>query len=82
MASEPVRSRTPRISVVMPTFRRPRLLARCLDALLAQTLPGDAFEVIVVDDGRSDDTRATCARYAAHAALRGGPAIRCLEPEG
>ena len=50
----------PRLSVVIPTFRRPELLARCLDALLVQTLPGEAFEVIVVDDGCTEDTRAAC----------------------
>jgi len=47
----------PRVSVVVPTYRRPKLLRRCLDALLAQTLEPGAFEVIVVDDGRSDATR-------------------------
>jgi len=40
-----------RVSVVIPTFRRPAALSRCLDALAAQTIPRDAFEVVVVDDG-------------------------------
>ena len=72
----------PRLSVVIPTFRRPVLLARCLDALLAQTLPGHAFEVIVVDDGCTEDTRATCIEVAARSCERGGPAIRYLRPQG
>jgi len=46
----------PRISVVVPTYHRDDLLANCLQALLAQTLPRDAYEILVVDDGRSDDT--------------------------
>ena len=45
-----------RLSVVIPTFRRPDLLRRCLEAVLAQTLDPHAFEVIVVDDGHTDDT--------------------------
>lgn len=45
------------VSVVVPTFRRPRLLSRCLAALLAQRLAPDAFEVLVVDDGRDAETR-------------------------
>jgi glycosyltransferase involved in cell wall biosynthesis len=49
---------TPRLSVVIPTYRRPELLARCLAGVLAQTLDPQAFEVIVVDDGHTDDTRA------------------------
>lgn len=46
----------PLISVVVPTFRRPDLLTRCLSALAGQTVPPDQLEVIVVDDGSADDT--------------------------
>jgi GT2 family glycosyltransferase len=53
----PARERTPRISVVVPTFRRPVLLRRCLDALLAQRIDPEAFEIIVVDDGSDDCVR-------------------------
>jgi glycosyltransferase involved in cell wall biosynthesis len=74
--------KTPRLSVVMPTYRRPRLLARCLEALLAQTLPGEAFEIVIVDDGRTDDTRALCDEYAARTHASGGPKICYLRPEG
>jgi glycosyltransferase involved in cell wall biosynthesis len=45
------------VSVVVPTFRRPKLLQRCLRALAAQTLARNEFEVIVVDDGHSDSTQ-------------------------
>jgi glycosyltransferase involved in cell wall biosynthesis len=72
----------PRLSVVIPTCRRPELLARCLDALLAQTLPGHAFEVIVVDDGCTEETRAACEQIARRARERGGPAIHYLRPQG
>lgn len=54
----------PHISVVVPTFRRPDLLTRCLEALARQTAPHDDFEVVVVDDGSADDT----TRVLAHAA--------------
>lgn len=40
----------------MPTFQRSAILRRCLAHLEAQTLPADRFEVIVVDDGSTDDT--------------------------
>jgi GT2 family glycosyltransferase/peptidoglycan/xylan/chitin deacetylase (PgdA/CDA1 family) len=45
----------PEISVVIPTYNRTGLLARCLDALSAQSEPS-RFEVIVVDDGSTDET--------------------------
>lgn len=39
-----------RFTVVVPTFRRPDSLARCLHGLAGQTLPKSDFEVIIVDD--------------------------------
>jgi hypothetical protein len=53
---------TVRISVVIPTYNRARLLAATLDAVLTQTLP--AQEIIVVDDGSQDDTLDLLKRYA------------------
>ena len=44
------------LSVVIPTYRRPELLRRCLDALTQQDLAADRFEVVVVDDGSADAT--------------------------
>lgn len=71
----PTATATLDLSVVMPTYRRPDLLARCLGALLAQTLPADRFEVIVVDDGQEDRCREQVERVAA---TPGAPAIRYL----
>lgn len=39
------------ISVIIPTYRRPDLLAHCLQALKLQSIGHDDFEVIVVSDG-------------------------------
>ena len=46
-----------RISVVVPTHNRPKLLKRCLAALAYQDLAREQYEVIVVDDGESVATR-------------------------
>jgi glycosyltransferase involved in cell wall biosynthesis len=40
-----------RISVVIPTYNRPRTLRLCLEALAAQSFPPGELEVLVVDDG-------------------------------
>ncbi|MDH0868154.1 glycosyltransferase family A protein [Mitsuaria sp. GD03876] len=68
---------TPEIAVVMPTFRRPDLLERCLRALMTQTLARDRFEVVVVDDGHEDRCRELVDRFAA---MPGAPRIRYRRP--
>jgi hypothetical protein len=42
------------IAVVVPVRNDPERLARCLDALAAQTLPRGSYEVVVVDDGSTE----------------------------
>ena len=42
---------TYRATIVVPTYRRPEALTRLLESLRQQSLPNDAFEVVVVDDG-------------------------------
>jgi cellulose synthase/poly-beta-1,6-N-acetylglucosamine synthase-like glycosyltransferase len=46
-----------RISVVVPTCKRPDLLKRCLQALTQQDLDPTCYEVIVVDDAVCDSNR-------------------------
>lgn len=50
---------TPLVSVILPTFNRAALLAEAIASVRAQTL--DAWELIVADDGSTDDTAAVLA---------------------
>ncbi len=43
------------ISVVIPNYNRVHTIARALDSVISQSLPAD--EIIVVDDGSTDDSR-------------------------
>lgn len=62
-------SATTTLSVVLPNYNHARFLSRALDALLTQDRPAD--EIIVVDDGSSDDSRDIVARYAMeHSSVR------------
>jgi GT2 family glycosyltransferase len=68
-----------RFSVVIPTRNRAPQLRRCLDSLVAQTWPH--FEVLVCDDGSTDDSREVVEDFAGRLDVRycwydawGGPA--------
>jgi glycosyltransferase involved in cell wall biosynthesis len=67
-----------RVSVVVPTYRRPDLLARCLGALAGQDFDPAAFEVIVCDDAADPATRPRVEEFAT--GLR--PVVRYLAVTG
>ncbi len=52
------------ISVVIPAYNCARVLEATLAHLSRQDYPRDAYEVVVVDDGSTDDTAAVVARWA------------------
>jgi len=52
---------TPLVSVLIPTYNRSKLLLRSLDSVLAQSY--GHWQIIVVDDGSTDDTRSALASY-------------------
>jgi glycosyltransferase involved in cell wall biosynthesis len=53
---------TPVLSVVIATYNRGPILEKCLRALLDQTLAPDRYEIVIVDDGSTDDTPDLVAR--------------------
>lgn len=54
----------PLASIVITTFNRAAALPPTLEALDRQTVPSDTFEVLVVDDGSTDETAAVLAGAA------------------
>lgn len=68
---------TLRVSVIVPTFNRSALLARCMEALLAQVFAPEAFEIIIVDDANCAETRRLVECRAKHAEP-GGYSIRYI----
>lgn len=71
--------RQPAFSVVVPTFRRAKVLARALDALLATGYPADRFEVLVIDDAGDSDTAAVVQAAASN---RAGVQVRLVQGAG
>jgi len=55
------------ISVIIPAYNAGQTIDRCLDALALQTVSQDSYEIVVVDDDSSDDTR---VRVQAHGGVQ------------
>jgi glycosyltransferase involved in cell wall biosynthesis len=64
----------PRVSVLTLSYNKGPFLAECLDSVLAQTF--DDWELILVDDGSTDETWEVAQRYAEH-----DPRIRIFHKE-
>ncbi len=59
------------ISVVIPTYNRGGLIEQTIESVLNQDLPPETVDVIVVDDGSTDETFAILQRlYGSHAQVR------------
>ena len=48
------------ISIVVPIYNMEKLLPRCMDTLVTQSL---AYEIILVDDGSTDSSPKICDDY-------------------
>ena len=65
----------PCVSVVVPTFKRPELLARCLDGLLSQDFDAQDYEIIIADDANCAETERQVTLIAEKARLLGGTVL-------
>lgn len=53
----------PEISIIIPVYNAARYLRECVDSILQQSFAN--FEIILIDDGSTDDSPQICDGYAA-----------------
>src|SRR5690554_7672009 len=59
-------SSTPFCSIIIPALNEEKDIAACLTSLSKQTYPRDCYEIIIVDNGSTDLTKAIASKYADH----------------
>lgn len=60
--------KTPFFSVIIPTYNRSAFIDRCIQSVLNQTFK--SFELIIVDDGSTDNTRSLLEKYSLDSRVR------------
>lgn len=64
-ACEPHVVHQPRTSVIVPVYNKAPHLKACFDCLECQTISKSDLEVLLIDDGSTDDSLALCEAFAA-----------------
>lgn len=53
-----------RLSIIVPLYNSEKYLPKCLDSLLAQDIPHEDYEIILVNDGSPDHSKDLADKYA------------------
>lgn len=72
----------PFVSVIVPVFNAQRTLDACLRSILASDYPKESFEVVVVDNGSTDDSAAIARRYPVTVTAKIGGTISSVRNHG
>lgn len=75
-------TRLPRVSFIIPVRNDRDRLARCLASIAASAYPADRVEVIVVDNGSTDDSVGVARRFGATVMTRQGLNVAKLRNAG
>ena len=54
-----------KVTMIVPVYNVSEYLETCLNSLLAQTMPKDQMEILLINDGSTDNSLEICERYVA-----------------
>ena len=63
-------SSLPLISVIIPTYNQDRFIGRCLRSLIVQKMQRDLYELIVINDGSTDQTSFALKQFGSSEAFQ------------
>src|SRR5687767_10002467 len=81
-AAQQPSAKWPRVSVIIPVKNDAHRLAVCLASLAEQEYPAERLEVIVVDNGSSDDSRQVAEQAGAKVLSFPGLRVGALRNRG
>lgn len=66
------------LSLIVPSYNSEKYISQCLESLIDQDIPNDNYEIIVVNDGSSDNSPAIISQFiASHSDIN----LRCITQE-
>ncbi len=61
----------PKISVIIPTLNEEKSLPKCLKSVVSQTYPREKIELLIIDDGSTDNTVPLAKKFGARIIYNG-----------
>lgn len=65
-----------KFTIIVPAYNSEAYLGRCLESCLDQDLPEEDYEIVVVNDGSTDDTLSIAEHF-----MTGHPAVKIISQE-
>lgn len=70
-----------KLSIIVPIYNVELYLRKCVDSLLNQDISSSEYEIILVDDGSTDNSGAICDEYSTLYTIHHTPTIKVIHRE-